>query len=67
MGTADVACVSGCKCVPVVLDGTWEKRASLQSILQFWVSPPRRLRGALPADGARAAVAGLRLAVMHTN
>ncbi|KAL4421416.1 hypothetical protein ABPG75_010707 [Micractinium tetrahymenae] len=60
MGTADVACVSGCSCKAVTLDGTWEKRVSLQSILQFWVTRHPRCRvrvtisdrpGAVPQDG----------------
>lgn len=38
MGTADVACVSGCTCEPQLLDATWETEVSLQQILQFWVS-----------------------------
>lgn len=37
MGTAQVACVSGCACEPQLLDGTWENKVSLQQILQFWV------------------------------
>mgnify|MGYP001810049956 CR=1 FL=1 len=37
MGTAELACVSGCTCEPQALDGTWETELSLQQILQFWV------------------------------
>lgn len=38
MGTARVACVSGCACEPQLLDGTWQAEVSLQQVLQFWVS-----------------------------
>lgn len=39
MGVADVACVAGCSCVPATLDGTWDKRVSLQHILPIYVRP----------------------------
>ncbi|KAL4447553.1 hypothetical protein ABPG75_004772 [Micractinium tetrahymenae] len=60
MGTAQVACVSGCDCEPQLLDGTWEAEVSLQQILQFWVSRHKRCRvrvtvlaqpGAVPQNG----------------
>ena len=37
MGTADVACVSGCQCTLQQLDGTWKQEVSLQQVLQFEV------------------------------
>lgn len=40
MGTADVKCVSGCKCPAEVLDGTWDMQASLMQNLVFKVGPP---------------------------
>ena len=39
MGTAQVACVSGCQCKKTVLDGTWEQQATLMQIHRFPVSP----------------------------
>lgn len=39
MGTARVECVSGCKCDPSWLDGTWDRQASLFTILRFHVRP----------------------------
>ncbi|KAL4419481.1 hypothetical protein ABPG77_008283 [Micractinium sp. CCAP 211/92] len=38
MGTANVTCVSGCACNSTLLDGTWERRASLFTITRFEVS-----------------------------
>lgn len=37
MGTAAVECVSGCRCKRNVLDGTWERDASLFTIMRFHV------------------------------
>lgn len=37
MGTANVTCVSGCACNSTLLDGTWERRASLFTITRFEV------------------------------
>lgn len=38
MGTALISCVSGCTCEPAVLDGTWQRRASLFWMTRFPVS-----------------------------
>lgn len=40
MGTANVTCLSGCSCNSTLLDGTWERRASLFTITRFEVGPP---------------------------
>lgn len=40
MGTANVTCVSGCSCNSTLLDGTWERRASLFTITRFEVQLP---------------------------
>ena len=37
MGTAAVECVSGCRCKRNILDGTWERDASLFTIMRFHV------------------------------
>jgi hypothetical protein len=37
MGTADVTCLAGCTCRRSSLDGTWERRASLQEMHKFAV------------------------------
>ncbi|KAI3428300.1 hypothetical protein D9Q98_006679 [Chlorella vulgaris] len=44
MGTALISCVSGCTCEPAVLDGTWQRRASLFWMTRFPVSRTRRCR-----------------------
>lgn len=38
MGTARVACVSGCHCQKTILDGTWEQQATLMQIHGFKAS-----------------------------
>lgn len=38
MGTARVACFSGCRCRNTTIDGTWSKRASLMQHHSFEVS-----------------------------
>ncbi|PSC68178.1 Acyl-coenzyme A thioesterase THEM4 isoform A [Micractinium conductrix] len=57
MGTAELACVSGCTCEPQALDGTWETELSLQQILQFWVSRHRRCRVRITVSERPGAVA----------
>ena len=44
MGTADLACVSGCECPPQRLDGTWAQEVSLQQVLQFYVTRHKACR-----------------------
>ena len=38
MGRAQVECISGCSCEPSVLDGWWERHASLQVMHTIMVS-----------------------------
>lgn len=60
MGTARVACVSGCHCQKTVLDGTWEQQATLMQIHGFKVTQHAQCRvrvtvskkpGAVPQQG----------------
>ncbi|GAB4814840.1 hypothetical protein N2152v2_001886 [Parachlorella kessleri] len=44
MGTATVACVSGCSCDPVTIDGHWERQASLPDIASLQATPSARCR-----------------------
>ena len=39
MGTARIECKSGCTCTPTLLDGTWNRRASLFWITRLYVRP----------------------------
>ncbi|KAL4421052.1 hypothetical protein ABPG77_007527 [Micractinium sp. CCAP 211/92] len=60
MGTARVACVSGCHCQKTILDGTWEQQATLMQIHGFKVTQHAQCRvrvtvskkpGTVPQEG----------------
>lgn len=68
MGTARVACSSGCQCRNTTIDGTWSKRASLMQHHSFKVSQHRQCLvnveiqeapGKVPSGGHKVALMAL--------
>ena len=58
MGRAKVECISGCTCEPNVLDGWWERHASLQVMHTIRVSPGGRSWLWLGGEAGLGAAAG---------
>ncbi|KAL4426174.1 hypothetical protein ABPG77_007456 [Micractinium sp. CCAP 211/92] len=68
MGTARVACFSGCRCRNTTIDGTWSKRASLMQHHSFEVSQHQQCLvnieiqeapGKVPSGGHKVAIMAL--------
>ncbi|EFN55332.1 hypothetical protein CHLNCDRAFT_134328 [Chlorella variabilis] len=66
MGTAQVACVSGCQCKKTVLDGTWEQQATLMQIHRFPVTQHAqcRVRVTVRKQGGAVKQAGHKVTLM---